>query len=146
MGLNNAWYQPNDICPSCVDELITPMTTPYTMEGGIQEFVFRNSVVVATTPKLFFSATAVQASCSNFCQNNFTIGKEISTVSGNTFINLAVGDVLNGATLVAGWYAYANTSTTTQSGASFRVFQLDGVTNQVQAISDCNPNTTCNTL
>ena len=146
MGLNNVWYQPNDICPSCVDELITPMTTPYTMEGGVQEFYFSNSVIVATTPGLFFSATAVQVSCSSFCQNNFTIGKAASTVRGNTFIDLEVGDVLNGATLVAGWYAYANTSTTTQSGASFRVFQLDGVTNEVQAISDCNPNNTCNTL
>lgn len=146
MALNNAWYQPNDICPSCVDELITPMTTPYTMEGGTQEFLFINSVVVATTPGLFFSATAVQVGCSNFCQNNFTIAKSVTTLSGNTFINLAVGDVISGAINVAGWYAYANTSTTTQSGASFRVFQLDGVTNQVQAISDCNPNTTCNPL
>jgi hypothetical protein len=146
MALNNVWYQPNDICPSCVDELITPMTTPYTMEGGTQEFYFINSVSAAVTPGLFFSATAVQASCSNFCQNNFTIAKSVTTLSGNTFINLAVGDVISGAINVAGWYAYANTSTTTQSGASFRVFQLDGVTNQVQAISDCNPNTTCNPL
>jgi hypothetical protein len=146
MALNNVWYQPNDICPSCVDELITPMTTPYTMEGGTQEFYFSNSVSAAVTPGLFFSATAVQASCSNFCQNNFTIAKSVTTLSGNTFINLAVGDVISGAINVAGWYAYANTSTTTQSGASFRVFQLDGVTNQVQAISDCNPNTTCNPL
>ena len=146
MGLNGLWYQPNDICPSCTDQLITPMTTPYTMEGGTQEFYFSNSVSTAVTAGLFFSATAVQASCSNFCQNNFTIAKSVTTLSGNTFINLAVGDVISGAINVAGWYAYANTSTTTQSGASFRVFQLDGVTNQVQAISDCNPNTTCNTL
>ena len=146
MGLNGLWYQPNDICPSCTDQLITPMTTPYTMEGGTQEFYFSNSVSTAVTAGLFFSATAVQVSCSNFCQNNFTIAKSVTTLSGNTFINLAVGDVISGAINVAGWYAYANTSTTTQSGASFRVFQLDGVTNQVQAISDCNPNTTCNTL
>jgi len=146
MALNNVWYQPSDICPSCVDELITPMTTPYTMEGGTQEFYFINSVSAAVTPKLFFSATAVQASCSNFCQNNFTIAKSVTTLSGNTFINLAVGDVISGAINVAGWYAYANTSTTTQSGASFRIFRLDGVTNQVQQISDCNLNTTCNPL
>jgi hypothetical protein len=146
MGLNGDWYQPNDICPSCTDQLITPMTTPYTMEGGTQEFYFSNSVSAAVTPKLFFSATAVQASCSNFCQNNFTIAKSVTTLSGNTFINLAVGDVISGAINVAGWYAYANTSTTTQSGASFRIFRLDGVTNQVQQISDCNPNTTCNPL
>tara|TARA_R110000803_G_scaffold35749_2_gene77166 strand:+ start:1118 stop:2194 length:1077 start_codon:yes stop_codon:yes gene_type:complete len=146
MGLNGLWYQPNDICPSCTDQLITPMTTPYTMEGGTQEFYFSNSVSTAVTAGLFFSATAVQASCSNFCQNNFTIAKSVTTLSGNTFINLAVGDVISGAINVAGWYAYANTSTTTQSGASFRIFRLDGVTNQVQQISDCNLNTTCNPL
>jgi hypothetical protein len=146
MGLNNVWYQPNDICPSCVDELITPMTTPYTMEGGTQEFYFSNSVTVTSTPKLFFSATAVQTVCSKFCMNNYTIGKEVTTLSGNTFINLAVGDVISGAINVAGWYAYANTSTTTQSGALFRMFRLDGVSNKVQEISDCNPNNSCNSL
>lgn len=146
IGLNNVWYQPNDIDPNCTDELITPMTPSYVMEGGVQEFYFSNSVSAAVTPGLFFSATAVQTTCSNFCQNNYTIGKAATTLSGNTFINLAVGDVISGTILVAGWYAYANTSTTTQSGVSFRVFQLDGVTNQVQDISDCNLDTTCNPL
>ena len=146
MGLNGVWYQPNDIDPSCTDELITPMTTPYVMESGTQEFYFSNSVSTAVTAGLFFSATAVQTACSKFCVSNYTIGKAATTLSGNTFINLAVGDVISGTILVAGWYAYANTSTTTQSGASFRVFQLDGVSNQVQQISDCNLDTTCNPL
>ena len=146
MGLNGVWYQPNDIDPNCTDELITPMTTPYTMEGGTQEFYFSNSVSAAVTPGLYFSATAVQTTCSKFCMNNYTIGKAATTLSGNTFINLAVGDVISGTILAGGWYAYANTSTTTQSGALFRMFKLNGVDNAVQGISDCNPDNSCNSL
>ena len=146
IGLNNVWYQPNDIDPNCTDELITPMTPSYIMEGGVQEFYFSNSVSAAVTPGLFISTTAVQASCSNFCNNKLTIPTLSTTLSSNTFINLAVGDVISGATLVAGWYAYANVSTDTETGEPFRIFRLDGVTNQVQEMSDCNLNTTCNPL
>ena len=122
------------------------MTTPYIMQGGVQEFYFSNSVSAAVTPGLFISTTGVQASCSNFCNNKITIGTSSTTLSSNTFINLAVGDVITGTLLVAGWYAYANVSTDTETTEPFRIFRLDGVTNQVQEVSDCNLNSTCNPL
>ena len=146
MGLNGLWYQPNDTDPNCTDELITPMTTPYIMQGGEQEFYFSNSVSAAVPPGLFISTTGVQASCSNFCNNKITIGTSSTTLSSNTFINLAVGDVITGTLLVAGWYAYANVSTDTETTEPFRIFRLNGVTNKVQEISDCNLNGTCNPL
>lgn len=46
---NGNFYQPNDICNPCVDELITPFFQSYVMESFNQDFIFDGVVIIPTT-------------------------------------------------------------------------------------------------
>lgn len=90
------------------------------------------------TSDLYISG--VQSLCPDFCQNNYTIPTQKTTASGHTFWTLAPGDIIQGATLTAGWYAYANTSTTTNAAAASGLLRMFRIVsgNSVQEISQCS--------
>lgn len=104
-----------------------------------------NILECGVTPSLYISG--VQSLCPDFCQNNYSIPTLKTTNTGHTFWTLAPGDIIQGATLTAGWYAYANTNTTTSAAASAGLLRMFRIVsgNSVQEISQCSDdNLSCN--
>jgi len=97
-----------------------------------------NILECGVTPSLYISG--VQSLCPDFCQNNYSIPTLKTTNTGHTFWTLAPGDIIQGATLTAGWYAYANTNTTTSAAASAGLLRMFRIVsgNSVQEISQCS--------
>ena len=85
----------------------------------------------------FIFISAVRSSCEDFCDGtNYTINLQKQTTSCDTFNTLGLNDVIEGAALTAGWYAYAATSTNTSTGVYKQM--LIGAGNTVTDIKQCN--------
>ena len=93
-----------------------------------------------TPPSFTFFISALGNACNVFCNNNYLIGSERGVNSNNAFAGVQIGDVISGSSLTAGWYAYAATSTNTQTG-TFRIMQVD-TQNTITSRAECN-NQTC---
>ena len=95
--------------------------------GTIQSQVTCNTIFIS----------GVGAACTTFCgATNYTIPLEKNTTNQHSFIEIQNGDVIAGATLTSGWYAYAATSTDTATG-TYRQFQLD-TNNTIIGIGLCS--------
>jgi hypothetical protein len=86
-------------------ETPTPTPTP-TQTPGIE--IFTHGTVLAT--------------CSDFCNANYQI--DVSTPADANFSTLTIGDTIFGQGGVAGFVAYAATSTDTSTG-TFRIAEID---------------------
>jgi hypothetical protein len=75
------------------------------------------------TPAIeIFTHGTVLATCSDFCNANYQI--DVSTPADANFSTLTIGDTIYGQGGVAGFVAYAATSTDTSTG-TFRIAQID---------------------
>ena len=84
----------------------------------------------------FFINGSPQLGCATFCSNNYTIGTTVGTTNNHSYLNVSLGDVIAGATLGAGWYAYSELSTNTNIGV-FRQMQLDS-NNAILSLAECS--------
>ena len=85
----------------------------------------------------FIYISAMQPACTDFCDGtNRTIPTSKQTVACKTYLTVAVGDVILGAAITAGWYAYAATSTNTAAG-TYRMMQI-GVSNNILSLQECS--------
>jgi hypothetical protein len=75
-----------------------------------------------TTAIEIFTHGTVLATCSNFCNANYQIN--VSTSADANFSTLTIGDTIYGQGGVAGFVAYAATSTDTSTG-TFRIAEID---------------------
>jgi hypothetical protein len=75
------------------------------------------------TPAIeIFTHGTVLATCSDFCNTNYQI--DVSTPADANFSTLTIGDTIYGQGGVAGFVAYAATSTDTSTG-TFRIAEID---------------------
>jgi uncharacterized delta-60 repeat protein len=75
-----------------------------------------------TSPITIFTHGVVLGTCSNFCTTNYLI--DVSTPADASFAALTIGDTIYNQGGVAGFVAYAATSTDTATG-TFRIAQID---------------------
>ena len=73
---------------------------------------------------------------------NRTIPLQKETLACDSYLTVASGDIILGGILAPGFYAYAATSTDTQTGP-FRIMQIisSGGQNEVSSILECSGGT-----
>lgn len=98
--------------------------------------VVSNKATCSPPTTTFFMYTTPQTSCATYCNGNYSISVTKGTTNNHNYLNVTIGDVIAGANLGAGWYAYAETFTNTQTG-TFRQMQLDSQ-NTVTSIAVCS--------
>jgi hypothetical protein len=69
-----------------------------------------------------FTHGTVFETCSDFCTANYNI--DVSTSATDNYVSLTIGDTIFGQGGVAGFVAYAATSTDTSTG-TFRIAEID---------------------
>jgi hypothetical protein len=74
------------------------------------------------TTQQIFTHGAVVATCSLYCEQNYLI--RVKTNSTADYATLGIGDTIDGQNGVAGYVAYSNVSTDTDTGP-FRIAQID---------------------
>tara|TARA_R100000935_G_scaffold55678_1_gene85870 strand:+ start:9616 stop:10974 length:1359 start_codon:yes stop_codon:yes gene_type:complete len=88
----------------------------------------------ACTNTIFISS--FQTVCDTFCDGtNRTIPLQRETSTCDSYLDVGIGDVIAGAALGVGFYAYAATSTDTQTGP-FRIMQITSG-NNISALFEC---------
>lgn len=81
--------------------------------------------------------SAMQVACNTFCDGaNRTIPTVKQTTDCKAYAGIAPADVLLGAAIATGWYAYAATSTDTATGP-FRLMQI-GAGNEILSVQECS--------
>lgn len=109
----------------------TPTQTPTNTSTPTQTQT--QTATIATTPTMtptpspttaieIFTHGIVFETCSDFCTANYLI--DVSTSATNNYASLTIGDTIFGQGGVAGFVAYAATSTDTATG-TFRIAQID---------------------
>lgn len=127
----------NSLLPAGIYYVSTNSGTNTYMTIGLNGAVLLGT---CTPPSVTFFISALGNACNVFCNNNYLIGSERGVNSNNAFAGVQIGDVISGSSLTAGWYAYAATSTNTQTG-TFRIMQV-GTQNNITSRAECN-NQTC---
>jgi hypothetical protein len=108
--------------------LVSPTSTPTPTQTGTP------LVTPSPTPlPTIFTHGTVIVTCNDFCTANYQI--DVSTPADDTFVALQVGDTIYNQGGVAGYVAYAATSTNTATG-SFRIAQIN-TSGQITGISIC---------
>lgn len=74
------------------------------------------------TGAILYTHGAVRATCSDFCDTNYTI--TTLTAADNTYLALTLGDTIYGQGGIAGFVAYSDQSTDTNTGP-FRIAEID---------------------
>jgi len=111
-------YQPQDFCTPCVDQLVTPFFSPYTMGSANTTFVFQGDVNPPTTTTTSTSSTTTTTSTSS------------STTTTTTTV-APLDCALNGGTAVVN--PPVTTTTTTTSALSQGI-----ITSLSDPINGCN--------
>ena len=111
-------YQPVDLCTPCVDQLVTPFFSPYTMGSADTTFVFQGGINNPTTTTTSTSSTTTTTSTS-------------SSTTTTTTTATPLDCALNGGTAIAN--PPLTTTTTTTSGLSQGV-----ITSLSDPINGCN--------
>jgi hypothetical protein len=117
---NNLAYWYLDSCQACPATTTTTTTTSTTTTTTIAPNLFTHGTVLAT--------------CSDYCNSNYNIATP--TVADNNYASLTIGDTIYGQGGVAGYVAYANSSTDTTTGP-FKVAQIDS-SGVVIGITECS--------
>jgi len=104
----------------------TPTTTPTptSTSGGVTPTPTRTGTPTPTPTQAFtiYTHGTVLATCSLFCNANYNIN--VANTATANFSSLTIGDTIFGQGGVAGFVAYAATSTDTATG-TFRIAQID---------------------
>ena len=98
----------------------TPTATPTGTSSGTTPTP--TPTPTQTIPIQIFTHGVVLATCSGFCNTNYQIN--VSTPADANFATLTIGDTIYNQGGVAGFVAYAATSTDTSTGV-FRIAQID---------------------
>lgn len=78
--------------------------------------------------------------CSDFCTINYNISVAFSTVSGNDYFTLTLGDEIVGG-LADGWYAYDDVSSSTSTSLTFKIMEIQS--NLVADLLECDASNNC---
>ncbi len=95
----------------------------------------------------FFRVLNPQSICNTFCQtgSSFDIDIEFTTVSGNSYTQIIITDVIAGASIPDGFYAVSEFETTTSApGTTFKVLEIEG--QEVIDILACGIGQVCDQL
>jgi len=133
------------------NSLTTPMADGFYKEFGSNIYrensggnlqVQQPGPICPPTSQLYISGIAIP--CNTFCTNNYNIVLQKSTVSGNDYFSLTIGDYIVGG-LVDGWYAYYFETTNTNSNVSWRIFEItnDATGARVTDILQCDASNNC---
>lgn len=80
-------YQPTDECTPCVDQLVTPFFSPYTMESANTGFVFQGDINPPTTTTTSTSSTTTTTSTSSSTTTTTTTATPLDcALNGGTAI------------------------------------------------------------
>ncbi len=96
-----------------------------------------------TCPSQDIYRSGVSTPCNSFCTTSYNISIGFSTVSGNDYFLLTLGDEIVGG-LADGWYAYDDFSSSTSTSASWRIMQITN--NLVTDIAECDSSNNCQSL
>jgi hypothetical protein len=85
-------YQPTDQCTPCVDQLVTPFFSPYTMGSADTTFVFQGDINPPTTTTTSTSSTTTTTSTSSSTTTTTTTATPLDCAlnGGTAVVNLPV--------------------------------------------------------
>jgi hypothetical protein len=106
---------------------------PFNSSYRAEQLNILGSLTTGPTCSGGFFISGLSSSCNSFCTTNYLISVSKSSVSGNDYSTLTIGDEIVGG-LANGYYAYAATSTNTATG-TFKVMEI--LSNQIVDISLC---------
>jgi len=124
--------------PTSTSSGSTPTPTPTNTQTPTQTSTLGTTPTQTPTPSptpaiQIFTHGTVLATCSDFCNANYQI--DVSTGADANFASLTIGDTIYNQGGVAGFVAYAATSTDTATG-TFRIAQID-TSGEILAIYIC---------
>jgi len=118
-----------------ITNLIGGVLTSQAIEVSSDGIIVTINTCASCANSIYISG--MQAACTTFCDGvNRTIPTIKQTTNCKTYAGIAPGDVILGSTVAAGWYAYAATSTDTNTGP-FRMMQI-GAGNEILSIQECS--------
>lgn len=126
--------------------LTTPMVDGFYREPLSSFYREQSSSVLGaltsgpTCPPEDIYRSGASLTCSNFCTTNYNITVAFSTVSGNDYFTLAIGDEIVGG-LADGWYAYDDSASSTSTSLTFRIMEIQS--NLVADILECDASNNC---
>lgn len=126
--------------------LTTPMVDGFYREPLSSFYREQSSSVLGaltsgpTCPPENIYRSGASLTCSNFCTTNYNITVAFSTVSGNDYFTLAIGDEIVGG-LADGWYAYDDSASSTSTSPTFRIMEIQS--NLVADILECDASNNC---
>lgn len=126
--------------------LTTPMVDGFYREPLSSFYREQSSSVLGaltsgpTCPPENIYRSGASLTCSNFCTTNYNITVAFSTVSGNDYFTLAIGDEIVGG-LADGWYAYDDSASSTSTSLTFRIMEIQS--NLVADILECDASNNC---
>jgi len=151
----NAYMATGDVFSSTTQiyqdaALTTPMADGFYREPFSSTYREQSSSVLGTLspgptcpPLGDIYRSGVSSPCNSFCTGNYNINTAFSTVSGNDYFTLTLGDEIVGG-LADGWYAYDDFSSSTSTSASWRIMQIQN--NLVADIAECDSSNNCQSL
>lgn len=126
--------------------LTTPMVDGFYREPLSSFYREQSSSVLGaltsgpTCPPEDIYRSGASLTCSSFCTTNYNITVAFSTVSGNDYFTLAIGDEIVGG-LADGWYAYDDSASSTSTSLTFRIMEIQS--NLVADILECDASNNC---
>jgi len=126
--------------------LTTPMVDGFYREPLSSFYREQSSSVLGaltsgpTCPPEDIYRSGASLTCSSFCTTNYNITVAFSTVSGNDYFTLAIGDEIVGG-LADGWYAYDDSASSTSTSPTFRIMEIQS--NLVADILECDASNNC---
>jgi len=111
------------LCGTILSDTFSPSAPDATLYSAVA-YECGDSIHCDFTPpgSTIYTHGAVRGTCSDYCNTNYLI-QTLTNADGGYF-DLTLGDTIYGQGGVAGWVAYSNVSTDTDTGP-FRVAQID---------------------
>ena len=118
----------------CGFELIDPPFPVCSTTTTLTPTTTKSPTTTTFCPATIYTHGAVRVDCSDFCTTNYLI--QTVNCADNDYFSLTIGDFIYGYINQAGYIAYSNVSTDTNTGP-FRIAQIDG-TGEVTGIFVCS--------
>ena len=93
------------------------------------------TTATCSPPTTLIYLSPVASACNAFCNSSYLINTPRATTNNHNFAAVEIGDIISGASLTPGWYAYAASSTATSG--TFRIMQVDS-SNQITSLAECD--------
>jgi len=118
----------------CGFELIDPPFPVCSTTTTLTPTTTKSPTTTTFCPATIYTHGAIRTTCSDFCDTNYLI--QTVNCADNDYFSLTIGDFIYGYINQAGYIAYSNVSTDTNTGP-FRIAQIDG-TGEVTGIFVCS--------